>query len=143
MLEETWHERYQRADLADVWRTRHIESMICSGSLSSEAGSKRARRVLEGHRRISRDVARSAGSQAASVVPANPDHIDRLGVVAYYSTAVRALVHGANRLIFRLVSEPCCAPAGDSRAAPPTRSPSTLREAVETHAPGSTLVIAL
>jgi hypothetical protein len=40
------------------------------------------------------------------VVLANPDHIDRLGVVAY-SIAVRALVHGANRLIFRLVSEPC------------------------------------
>jgi hypothetical protein len=75
-----------------------------------------------------------------SVVAANPDHIDRLGVVAYYSIAVRALVHGANRLTFRLVSEPCCAPAGDSRAAPPTRSPSTLREAVETHARGSTLV---
>jgi hypothetical protein len=73
------------------------------------------------------------------VVPANPDHIDRLGVVAY-SIAVRALVHGANRLIFRLVSEPCCAPAGDSRAAPPTGSPSTLREAVETDARGSTLV---
>jgi hypothetical protein len=39
-----------------------------------------------------------------SVVPANPDHIDRLGVVAYYSIAVRALVHGANRLTFRLVA---------------------------------------
>src|ERR1039458_2406698 len=56
------------------------------------------------------------------------------------SIAVRALVHGANGLTFRLVSEPCFAPAGDSRAAPPTRNPSTLREAVETDARGSTVV---
>jgi hypothetical protein len=75
-----------------------------------------------------------------TVVPANPDHIDKLGVVAYYSIAVRALVHGANHLTFRLVSEPCCAPAGDSRATPPTRSPLMLREAVETDARGSPLV---
>jgi hypothetical protein len=58
------------------------------------------------------------------VVPANPNHIDRFGVVAYYSIALWALVHGANRLTFRLVSE----------------RPLTLREAVETDAHGSTLV---
>ena len=40
----------------------------------------------------------------------------------------------------RLISEPCGASAGDSRAAPPDRSPATLREAAEADACGSTLV---
>jgi hypothetical protein len=75
-----------------------------------------------------------------TVLPVNSDQIDKLEFVAHISAAVRALIHRGHRRTFRFVSEPCCAPAGGSGATPPNRSPSTLCEAAETDARGSTVV---
>ena len=75
-----------------------------------------------------------------TVVLANPDQIDKLGVVTHGSIPFWALIHGCHRLTFRHLSEPCGASAGDSRSAPPDRHPSALREAPEVDKSGSTAV---
>ena len=71
------------------------------------------------------------------MVLVNSDRADRLGVVAHRSIAFRAHIHGPDRLVGGLVSEPCCAPVGDSRVAPPNWSSATLCQAAETDASGS------
>ena len=72
------------------------------------------------------------------VVLANSDRADRLEVVTHRAIALRAHIHGPDRRTVGLVSEPCCAPVGNSRVAPPNRSSATLRKAAETDARGST-----
>jgi hypothetical protein len=75
-----------------------------------------------------------------SVVLANADVIDTVRVVSHLSITVRALAHSRACRVVRLVSEPCCAPVGDSCAPPPNRSSATLREAPEAVECGSTPV---
>lgn len=72
------------------------------------------------------------------VVLVNFDRVDRLEVVAHRSIAFWAHIHCPDRLTGGLVSEPCCAPVGDSRVAPPNWSSATLCQAAETEASGST-----
>jgi hypothetical protein len=74
------------------------------------------------------------------VVLANSDHLDKLGVVAHRSIPVWAPIHGARCFRLLLVSEPRCAPVGDSSPAPSNRRPSALREAPKTDASRSILV---
>ena len=76
----------------------------------------------------------------AVVPPVKSDQIDKVEVVAHRSIAARSLIHCAHRLTCRLVPQPCRAPAGDSHATPPNRSPATIRETAEADACGLTLM---
>ena len=75
-----------------------------------------------------------------ATVLANAGLIDDVRVGSHHSTVVRAADYGAHRLLFRLVSEPCGAPSGDSCAAPPDRRPAAFREAPEADEFGPTVV---
>ena len=74
------------------------------------------------------------------VVLVKSDHVDTVGVVSHPSIALRAHIHRADRITIGVISEPCCAPVGDSRVASPDRSSATFREAAQNEDSGSTVV---
>ena len=76
----------------------------------------------------------------ATVVLANSDLIDTLGVVILPSIPLRALIVRALGSYFRFLPEPCGASARDPRPASPTRRSATLCQATETDFRGSILV---
>ena len=83
-----------------------------------------------------------ASTRNAIVVLAKSDLIDKLEVVLFHSIPLRTpLVRSFDRT-FRLVSEPCGAPARDPRAPPSTRRSSPFRQATETD-PGGSIALGL
>ena len=75
-----------------------------------------------------------------SVVLANSDLIDKLGVVVFPSILLRAPIVRFLDRTFRLLSEPGGASARDPRPSPSTRRSATLRQATQTDPGGSVLV---
>ncbi len=75
-----------------------------------------------------------------TVVLVKSDHVDKVGVVSHPSIALRAYIHRPDRITIGVISEPCCAPVGDSRVASPDRSSATFREAAQNDDRGSTSV---
>ena len=76
----------------------------------------------------------------ATVVLANSDLIDKLGVVLFPSIPLRAPIVRFLDRTFRLLSQPCGASARDPFASPSTRRSAALRQATEIDPSGSVLV---
>src|SRR5215470_20224177 len=83
---------------------------------------------------------RSEKSASRTVVVANSDLIDKLGVAVLPSIPFEISMVGSLGRCFRFLPEPCGAAARDPGSPPPTRRSAALRQTTETDSGRSILV---